>query len=165
MLCTANSPRLRRAFAQTTAVQYETLIDAEKKSRVTEYLGLALGLLNSVDFSGECSEYDIRNGFSRLYYALFHASLGLLLSLDEDIDTYRRSHGAVHAAIARRMGKTVGKFVTEIYEARLHADYEPELMRKRFNGDVAAARIYAAALNARAKRHFYWIYQEARKAL
>src|SRR5271169_2147697 len=104
------------------------MLTEEVKRRVSDYLGLALGLFLSVQFSATCTEYEVRNGLSRLYYAFFHASLALLLSQGEDIDTYRRQHGNVHAAVDRRMGKPLGRFLRELYRSRQRADYEPDFL-------------------------------------
>src|SRR2546423_11984303 len=107
------------------------LTDAEKQ-RVADYLGLALGLFLSVQFPATCNEYEVRNGFSRLYYAFFHVSLAFLLSRGEQIDNYRWYHGDVHTAVGRGMGKYFSKFFRELYGARRGADYEPAFFDKRY---------------------------------
>jgi uncharacterized protein (UPF0332 family) len=137
----------------------------EVKRRISDYLGLALGLFLSAQFSAASTEYEVRNGFSRLYYAFFHVSLAFLLSQGEDIDKYRKRHGEVHAAVDKRMGKPLGKFLRELYRSRQRADYEPDFLGVSYGGDLERARTDAWVLSNRAKRNFYWIYNESRKAL
>jgi uncharacterized protein (UPF0332 family) len=137
----------------------------ETKRRISEYLGLSLGLFLSVHVSATSTEYDVRNGFSRLYYAFFHASLAFLLSQGEEIDAYRWTHGDVHTAIDRRMGKYLGRFLRELYRSRQKADYEPEFFNRSYGRDIEMARADARSLLNRANRNYYWIYNESRKAL
>jgi uncharacterized protein (UPF0332 family) len=137
----------------------------ETKRRISEYLGLSLGLFLSVRISATSTEYEVRNGFSRLYYAFFHASLALLLSQGENIDAYRRTHGDVHTAIDRRMGKYFGRFLRELYRSRQQADYEPGFFDHSYGRDIERARADVRNLLNRANRNYYWIYNESRKAL
>jgi uncharacterized protein (UPF0332 family) len=137
----------------------------ETRKAISDYLGLALGVFLSVQFSPTCTEYDVRNGRSRLYYAFFHASLAFLLSKGENIDAYRWKHGDVHAAVGRHMGKYLGKFVRDLYRSRLKADYEPRFFSRSYGGDIERARVDARTELDRAKQNFYWIYYESRKAL
>jgi len=137
----------------------------ETKRRISEYLGLSLGLFLSVRVSATSTEYEVRNGFSRLYYAFFHASLAFLLSQGENIDVYRRTHGDVHAAIDRRMGKYLGRFLRELYRSRLQADYEPGFFERTYGRDIERARADAQNSLDRANPNYYWIYNESRKAL
>jgi uncharacterized protein (UPF0332 family) len=137
----------------------------ETKRRISEYLGLSLGLFLSVRVLATSTEYDVRNGFSRLYYAFFHASLAFLLSQGENIEFYRRTHGDVHTAIDRRMGKYLGRFLRELYRSRQQADYEPEFFDRTYGRDIERARADARNLLNRASRNFYWIYNESRKVL
>jgi hypothetical protein len=137
----------------------------ETKKRLTDHLGLALGFLLSVRFSATATEYDIRNGLSRLYYAFFHVSLAFMLSQEEDIDKLRQSHGSVHAAVGRRLGKYVDSFLRDLYKSRLESDYEPGLFKRKYRNDLERARAEANLLLDRANRNFYWIYHESRKVL
>ena len=137
----------------------------ETKRRIAEYLGLSLGLFLSVRVSATSTEYDVRNGLSRLYYAFFHASLAFLLSQGQNIETYRRTHGDVHAAIDKRMGKYLGRFVRELYRSRQQADYEPAFFDRSYGRNIEKARADARDLLNRANRNYYWIYNESRKAL
>jgi uncharacterized protein (UPF0332 family) len=137
----------------------------ETKRRISEYLGLSLGLFLSVRISASSTEYEVRNGFSRLYYAFFHASLAFLLSQGESIDVYRRTHGDVHTAVDRRMGKYLGRFLRELYRSRQQADYEPRFFDRTYGRDIERARADARNLLNRANRNYYWIYNESRKGL
>jgi uncharacterized protein (UPF0332 family) len=137
----------------------------ETKRRISEYLGLSLGLFLSGQVSAASTEYDVRNAFSRLYYAFFHVSLAFLLSQGENIDLYRRTHGDVHAAIDRRMGKYLGRFLRELYRSRQQADYEPAFFDRSYGRDIERARADLRNLLNRANRNYYWIYNESRKAL
>ena len=102
---------------------------------------------------------------SRLYYAFFHVSLAFLLSQGEPIERFRHSHGKVQTAIGKRMGKQLSRFVREIYQDRLRADYEPNFFSSRYAGNIEKARLDAHNMIKLANTNFYWIYQEARKVL
>lgn len=141
------------------------MLTDDSKKRIFDYLSLSLGLFLSVQFSAASTEYNIRNGFSRLYYAFFHVTLGFLISQGEDIQVLQKDHGMVQGAVKRRMGKYMDKFVHELYRQRLQADYEPSFLRTKYGGDLERARMDALATLQRATRNFYWIYWEARKAL
>lgn len=141
------------------------VLQNETRRRISGYLGLSLGLFLSVRFSATCTEYEVRNGFSRLYYAFFHVALAFLLSQGDNVDAYRRQHGGVHTAVDRRMGKYLGRFLRELYKARQQADYDPAFFTTKYRGEIESARVDAQLLLARASRNFYWIYNESRKAL
>src|ERR1035437_1017747 len=139
------------------------MLTDETKTRINQYRGLALGLFQSVRFPAGCSEYDIRNGLSRLYYAFFHASLALLLSREVNIETIRKSHGMVQTGIDRHLGKSVGRRFRELYAARLQADYEPDMIAVRYHGQLERAQLDADNLRKRTSGDFYWLLQESRK--
>ncbi len=142
-----------------------SVLTDETKRRLTEYLGLALGFFVSVRFSANSTEYDIRNGLSRIYYAFFHVSLAFLLSQEEDIDKLRQSHGLVHAAVRRRLGKYMDSLLRDLYRSRLEADYEPGSFTRKYRNDLERARADANLSLERARKNFFWIYQESRKVL
>jgi uncharacterized protein (UPF0332 family) len=135
------------------------------KRRLTEHLGLALGFFVSIQFSSQSSEYDIRNGLSRLYYAFFHVCLAFILSQEQDIDKLRHSHGMLHAAIGRQLGKYMDSFLRDVYKSRLESDYEPGSFTRKYRNDLERARAESNLLLERARKNFYWIYQECRKVL
>ena len=141
------------------------MLTDETSTRINQYRGLALGLFQSVRFVTDCNEYDIRNGFSRLYYAYFHASLALLLSRGANIETIRKNHGMVHTEIDKLLGKPVGRRFRELYGARLQADYEPDVMAAKYRGQLDRARFDATNLLTRVKADFYWMQQESGKVL
>jgi uncharacterized protein (UPF0332 family) len=141
------------------------IVSDDDKKRITDYLGLAMGLMLSVQVTSTSSEYQIRNSYSRLYYAFFHVGLALLLSQGENIDRFRHDHGRVHEAIGRRLGKYVGRFVRDLYKSRLEADYEPRMFVMHYGNNLENARSAGVLILERAKQNFYWIYQEARKNL
>ena len=90
------------------------MLTKDDKRRIIQYRGLALGIFQSIFLVPTSNEYDIRNVFSRLYYAFYHASLALLVSQGIDIDEIRKDHGRVHREIDRRLGKAMGKFYSRI---------------------------------------------------
>ncbi len=141
------------------------MVTAETKRRISDHLELALGFFLLVQLSAKSTEYELRSGRSRLYYAFFHAGLALLLSQGEDIDQFRWAHGGVHAAIDRRMGKYFGRFLRELYRSRQQADYEPGFFLGAYRGDIETARQDARNLVMRANQNFYWIYNESKKVL
>ena len=141
------------------------MLNEATKRRISDYLGLALGLFLSAQVTAASNEYDLRNSISRLYYAFFHVGLAFLLSQGEQVDHFRHSHGRVQAAIGKRMGKPLGRFVREIYQARLKADYEPGFFRSAYGTDMERARLDLRNMLKAANANFYWIYQESRKAL
>lgn len=141
------------------------MLTDQDKRRISDYLGLAMGLFPSARVAGNSDEYDLRSSISRLYYAFFHVSLAFLLSQGEQIDRFRRDHGAVHSAVARRMGKGLHRFLRQLYEARRNADYEPRFFTTKYGSDLEKARIDLRTLLQVANRNFYWIYYEARKVL
>ncbi|HEY2168897.1 MAG TPA: hypothetical protein VGJ30_04685 [Candidatus Angelobacter sp.] len=141
------------------------MLTEQTKKRISDYLGLAMGLFISVRVTAISNEYDLRNSASRLYYALFHVSLAFLLSQGEEIDKIRRFHGQVHTAVGKRMGKPLDRFVRAVYDARLKADYEPDFFVRKYGSDLEKARAEMSYVLKSANANFYWIYQEARKAL
>ena len=141
------------------------MLSAEEKRRVFDHLSLSMGLLSSVKFSASSNEYDIRNGFSRLYYAFFHVSLGLLIAKGVDVDVFRKDHGKVQTQVNRHMGKYMGKTIHNLYRARLQADYEPAFFRAKYGEDPQKAQTDAVTTLQRAKSNFFWIYFQAKGLL
>jgi uncharacterized protein (UPF0332 family) len=77
------------------------------QDQIAERLRLALGLWDTVEITSNCSEYELRNSLSRLYYAFFHASIALLSATEPDIVQISRDHGALHARLQQKFGKTM----------------------------------------------------------
>jgi len=86
---------------------------------------LAEGLIKTTNINDPPSEYEIRNAFSRSYYALFHASHGYLRAAEVDTEVLGKKHGRLHAEMERWLGRSFGQFVRNSYELRRKSDYEP----------------------------------------
>ena len=102
---------------------------------------------------------------SRLYYAFFHVSVALLLSIGLDVKRISRDHGTVHSAVQGRMGKYLGVFVTNLYRIRRFCDYDAAMFERMFGGEVEKARREYIQVIRSAKTNFHWLYREAKKAL
>jgi len=93
------------------------------------YLGLAAGFMETASVGKASTEHEIRNAFSRSYYAIYHVSHGYLLaSRTVRIRTGERglAHGTLHSMMERQMGKAFGRFMRECFKLRLDSDYRPE---------------------------------------
>ena len=90
---------------------------------------------------------------SRLYYAFFHASVALLLSVGLDVDKISKDHGKVHSTVQGRMGKYLGMFVTNLYRIRKFCDYDAEMFVRMYGGNVEKA-VYSGC--AERGRHFFY---------
>jgi len=137
------------------------------QDQIAERLRLALGLWDTVEIPSNCSEYELRNSLSRLYYAFFHASIALLSATEPDIVQVSRDHGALHARLQQKFGKTMllTRIMRELYDVRKQCDYETGMIRTKYGGNIEAGRKDAILLLNRAKTQFYFLYYEARKYL
>jgi uncharacterized protein (UPF0332 family) len=88
------------------------------------HLRLADGLIGTTAIRRDCSEYEMRNAYSRSYYALFHACHGYLRAAGFDVDNLNRKHTTLHAEMGRRMGKWFGQFFRGAWELRCRSDYD-----------------------------------------
>jgi uncharacterized protein (UPF0332 family) len=142
-------------------------LSSQLKDEIAERLRLALGLMETAEISSTCSEYELRNCLSRLYYAFFHASIALLSASEPDIEQVSRNHGALHARLQRKFGKTVliTRVMRELYDLRKQCDYETSMFRTKYGGNIEAGRRDAVLILKRAKTQFYFLYHEARKNL
>ena len=98
-------------------------------SAATSHLSLADGLIETAKISRDCSEYDMRNAYSRSYYALFHVCHGYLRAAGVDIKSpvqKHSTHGALHAEMGRQMGRWFGWLIKGAWELRCRSDYDPE---------------------------------------
>ena len=120
--------------------------------------------METVGIGALSSEYDIRNSISRLYYAFFHASLALLLTVRSDVEQFSKTHGRVHDEVERRI-EPIGRRLRQLYQFRRMCDYEADLFEKRYGGNINEARKEAMLLLKKERKNFYWIYNEARKEL
>lgn len=141
------------------------MLTPDQKAKVARSLRLADGFMQTVAISSSTSEYEIRNAGSRLYYAFFHASLALLASVGIETDKLSRDHGKVHSAVQARMGRPFGKFLEKLYLHRKLCDYDARMFEHEYGQDIEKARKDCEERVRRAKAQFYWMYQEARKAL
>ena len=141
------------------------MLTPDQKAKVARSLRLADGLMQTAAISSLASEYEIRNAGSRLYYAFFHASIGLLASVGIETDKLSRDHGKVHSAVQARMGKPFGKFLEKLYVHRKLCDYDTRMFEHVYGRDIERARRDCKDRIRKAKIQFYWMYQEARKAL
>ena len=93
------------------------------------YFRLAEGFIGTAKVTDAPTEYELRNAFSRSYYALFHACRGYLWASGVDVEALGRKHGRLHDEMARRMGKWLGDCLRKSYELRRKSDYIPEWNR------------------------------------
>lgn len=142
-------------------------LSPQLQDKIAERLRLALGLMETAEIASDCSEYGLRNSLSRLYYALFHATIGLLSATEPDIERISRNHGALHDRVQRKFGKTmpISKLLRELYDVRKQCDYETGMFRAKYRGNIEAARKDSILLLKRAKTQFYWLFHGARKYL
>jgi len=133
------------------------------KAEVAARLRLASGLFDTAVITESSSEYDIRNAMSRLYYAFFHVSVALLLSIGLNVES--KDHGRVQTAVQRRMGKPLGDSLKKLYRIRKFCDYDAAMFGREYSGDIEKARQENIQTIKRAKTNFHWMYREARKAL
>jgi uncharacterized protein (UPF0332 family) len=142
-------------------------LSPQLQDQIAERLRLALGLWDTVEITSDSSEYELRNSLSRLYYAFFHASIALLSATEPDIVQVARDHGALHARLQQKFGKTtlISRIMRELYDVRKQCDYETGMVRTKYGGNIEAGRKDAILLLERVKRQFYWLYYEARKYL
>ncbi|MGH9342641.1 MAG: hypothetical protein ACRD19_02605 [Terriglobia bacterium] len=82
--------------------------------------------MKTVDIGDNSTEYEVRNAFSRLYYALFHVYKGYLWARGFDVDSLGKRHGRLRGEMYRQEGKLFGDFVRDSYELRRMSDYIPE---------------------------------------
>ena len=83
--------------------------------------------METADIGKASTEHEIRNAFSRSYYAMYHVSHGYLLARGMvKIGGRRMEHGTLQARMERQMGKSFGRFMRECYKLRLDSDYRPE---------------------------------------
>ncbi len=141
------------------------MLSVEQKDKVASSLRLAAGLMQTVAIASSSSEYEIRNAISRLYYAFFHASVALLVSIGWETQGISKDHGKIHAAVQARMGKYMGTFLRKLYQNRKLCDYDSSMFERSYGRDLAKARRDVILDIKRAKTNFHWIYQEARKVL
>ncbi len=98
------------------------MLSRETEERVRQHLRLAKGLLETTVLKPESTEFEERNSLSRTYYSLFHAICALLLSHEMEPS---KSHGGLRKQVRKWSGSYFAQFLSEIYELRRFADYDP----------------------------------------
>ncbi len=102
-------------------------MEATRIKAARAHLTLAEGLIEAAEITAGSSEYEIRNAFSRSYYALFHACCGYLLAQNApNAQGVAKKHGSLHAEMEKWMGKEFGRFLRGCYELRRKSDYQAE---------------------------------------
>ena len=132
---------------------------------VEEHLRLAEGFITSAFISPDASECDVRNAFSRGYYALLHVCKAWLAMMDVSEDL-RYQHGQVLREIGSRRGEDSKRRLKDIYGLREDADYRPQMFTARpFFGDIERFRAVASAWIADARAEFDLYAVEVRQFL
>lgn len=136
------------------------MLSPQAKEKAWAHLRLGEGFITSADVGDASSEYDIRNAFSRAYYALFHACYAHLLGRGIDpvmVEEVARNHGRLHSSMRHPMGKPFERFVRKTYDRRRQSDYKP-------GWRVPAATVAQTELK-QARTQFYWLFQTTRRIL
>jgi len=105
------------------------MVSAEVKRTAEARLRLAEGFIGTVEIIDTASEWEIRNAFSRVYYALFHACCACLLASGIDISKVEgiaRDHGRLHSRMRVVVGKGFERFLKDSYERRRESDYKAQ---------------------------------------
>jgi uncharacterized protein (UPF0332 family) len=97
------------------------MLSRETEQRIRRHVRLSRGLLDTTFLTPESSEFEERNALSRGYYAVLHASSALVLCHETEPS---KSHGRLHDQVQRRLGRSFGQFMRDLYELRRSADYE-----------------------------------------
>ena len=97
------------------------MLSREMEQRIRRHVRLSRGSLDTAVLARESSEFEERNALSRGYYAALHASSALILSHETEPS---KSHGTLHDQVQRRLGRSFGQFMRDLYELCRSADYE-----------------------------------------
>lgn len=136
------------------------MLSPQVKKKAWACLRLSEGFISTADVGDGSSEYEIRNAFSRAYYAFFHACYAHLLGLGIDpvvVKEIARDHGRLHSSMRQTMGKPFERYVRETYDRRRQSDYEP-------GWPVPAATVAQTELK-QARMQFYWLLHTTRRTL
>src|SRR5215468_12729278 len=135
-------------------------LTVEQKQAVARHLRISDGFMQVARslLRSSAEESELRTGFSRLYYAFFHAGLGLLITLGWR--GQQLEHGQLPPEMDRRMGKraNLGRMILSLYELRKCSDYDNPTFSKQFNQDIEEARRRAVYEIRRVQSNFNWIY-------
>ena len=136
------------------------MASVEAKRTAEAHLRLAEGFLKTTGVVDASSEVEIRNAFSRAYYAMFHVGYALLLSEGNDpvaVERIAKEHGRLHSALRHPMGRSFERYVRAIYDRRRQADYEPDW-------PVPSPSVAQSELKL-ARRQFYWLSNTTQRSL
>ncbi len=136
------------------------MLSLEGRRRAKDHLSLARGFMDTAKVGRASSECDIRNAFSRAYYALFHACYALLLGQGNEPDLVQqiaRDHGRLQSKVRHPMGRPFEHYVREAYDRRRQSDYEPDW-------PVPSATVAQEELK-RAREQFYWVFHTTLRSL
>ncbi len=135
------------------------MVSHDVRRKAEAHLRLAEGFIKTAVVAGS-SECEIRNAFSRVYYALFHACYAHLLGTGTDAaqaEEIARNHGRLRSTMRGPMGKTFEQYLRGAYERRRQSDYKPEWA-------VPVAAVAQEELK-QARAQFYFLFQTARRIL
>jgi uncharacterized protein (UPF0332 family) len=136
------------------------MLSQEVRNRANAHLRLGEGFIISAAVGDGASEYEIRNAFSRTYYALFHVCYAHLLARQIDpvtVEAIAGSHGELQSKMQGVLGKWWGRFLQGARDDRRDSDYKPEW--------VVPAALAASNKLKRAKTQFYWLFYSTRNCL
>jgi uncharacterized protein (UPF0332 family) len=136
------------------------MLSPQAKKKARAHLRLGEGFITSAEVGDASSEYDVRNAYSRAYYALFHVCYAYLLGREIDplaVEAIASDHGRVQSKMQAALGKWFGRFLQEAREDRRNSDYKPEW--------AVPAVLVASSKLKRAKTQFYWLLHTTRNSL
>ncbi len=123
------------------------MANSEREAR----LELARKLRESADHS---SEQELRNALSRSYYSLYHAARVLV---------GKEQGGLSHDTLINRVADTdagLAETLRELHRLRENADYNPNMMRHDYTGDLERFRLAVGEALDRGRRAYYRILSE-----
>jgi len=125
-------------------------LNERQKSR----LALAEGLRERADHS---SESELRDALSRSYYSLFHVGV-VLLGLE------RIRHANLPKEL-ERLDPGLARTVRELSKLRESADYEPDMLKRDFGGDLELFRMKTSEAIERGRIAYQQLLSETRKRM
>jgi len=139
---------------------FTLMLSPQAERTAKAHLTLAEGFIKTAEVRDDSSQCQIRNAFSRAYYAMFHVCCAWLVGAGVDIEKVERvkeEHGRLHTEMQRRIGKSFGRFLKESYELRRESDYKPEW--------VPPAMLVTGAKLKSVRTQFYWLFTTANNLL
>lgn len=122
----------------------------------TARLELAIGFFETVSLNPRVSEHEIRNSLSRCYYSFFHLSHVVL-------GRYRG-----HELVATEIGDlddALGHFIRTLQALRIEADYIPDVVQRKYGGQLGEYRLRANLVLAQAQAQFRRMVKIAKASL